>query len=70
MLCEVLVKFLLCVKVTEERPILHQCRGEGPDGSGCSYITIDWGHIKEVKRALGHDAPVANSLLIILRDAS
>ena len=27
----------------------------GTDGSGCSYIVIDWGHIKEVVRALGPD---------------
>jgi len=49
---EIFVEYQLCDQATEERPILHQRRGEGPDG-GCSYITIDLGHIKEVACALG-----------------
>lgn len=57
MLDEVVVKYKLCDQATKERPILHQRRVEGPDGSGCSYITIDWGHIKGFTRALGPDAP-------------
>ena len=57
MLDEVVVKYKLCDQATKEKPILHQRRGEGPDGSGCSYITIDWEHIKGVTRALGPDAP-------------
>ena len=54
---EIFVEYQLCDQATEERPIVHQRLGKGPDGLGCSYILIDWGHIKEVERALGPDAP-------------
>ena len=45
--------------IEKERPILHQrCGGRGGGKVGCTYITFEWKHIKEVLRVLGKNAPV------------
>ena len=42
--------------IEKKRPILHQRCGGRPGQVGCTYITFEWNHIKEVLRALGNDA--------------
>ena len=51
--------------IEKERPILHQrCGGRGRRKVGCTYITFEWKHIKEVLRALGHiKAPGCNGFV-------
>ena len=43
--------------VEKERPILHQCCGGRPGQVGCTYITFEWKHIKEVLCVLGQIKP-------------
>ena len=44
--------------IKKERPILHQrCGRRAGCKVGCTYITFEWKHIKEVLRVLGKKAP-------------
>ena len=39
--------------IKKERPLLHQRRGGRFGQVGCTYITFEWNHIKELLCALG-----------------
>ena len=67
MLYDVVVKYQRSNQATEERSMLHQSLGKGPDGSGCSYITFDLAHIRTCSYLVTM-LSVADSLLNILRD--
>jgi hypothetical protein len=64
MVHEVLILYPQSEYATEkERPILYQrCGGRGGK-VGCTYITFEWKHIKEVLRVLGKNAPGCNEFV-------
>ena len=45
MLYDVVMEYQQSNQATEEKSMLYQRLGKGPDGSGCSYITFDLAHI-------------------------